>query len=185
VPAASAAWAIEQVVSELRAAYLTVARAGALLERTGADCAHPALRQARRCGADALDLASDAERMLGDGVHRLYAQTGHGRPTSIGELVGVLDTARDQLTTAADRVRQLPARITAAGQQLTDAGLPGARTGSQDGAAGQPDPATEAATAEWNRAAEELVLMTASLGAAVGALSSYTGGLSGAGVATS
>ncbi|MEV1012743.1 hypothetical protein AB0I89_20500 [Micromonospora sp. NPDC049801] len=163
VTEASAAWEVEQVAGELRETYLAVAAATVLLERTSAGCAHPAIRHARRRGDDALDLAADAERQLSDGASRL--RTAAGQP-SIGDLVEVLDTARDQFGAAAARVGQLPARITTARQQLAEAG--------------QPDLAAEAASGQWSRAAEQLDLMAESLTAAVEALTSYTEGLSGA-----
>ncbi|MEU5937710.1 hypothetical protein ABZ807_00760 [Micromonospora sp. NPDC047548] len=127
---------------------------------------NPAVRHARRNGEDALDLAGDAERQLSDGVRRLRADAGHQESGTIGGLIEVLDTARDQLDAAAARIGQLPARITTAGQQLLDAD--------------RADPATETAAGQWHRAAEQLDLMTESLSAAVAALASYTGGLSGA-----
>ncbi|MGC4877107.1 hypothetical protein ACLQ26_12735 [Micromonospora sp. DT43] len=105
VPEASAAWEVEKVAGELRETYLAVAAATVLLERTSAGCAHPAIRQARRCGDDALDLAGEAERQLTDGVRRLHTDTGQ---PSIGDLVEVLGTARDQLGAAAERVTHLP-----------------------------------------------------------------------------
>ncbi|MEU8328251.1 hypothetical protein [Micromonospora sp. NPDC048839] len=162
VSEASAAWEVGQVAGELRETYLAVAAATVLLERTSAGCAHPAIRQARRRGDDALDLAAEAERQLTDGVRRLH--TDAGQP-SIGDLVEVLHTARDQLGATAERVARFPARISAAGRQLVDAG--------------QPDPVTEAASGQWTRAAEQLDLMSESLTAAVEALTSYTEGLSG------
>lgn len=163
VSEASAAWEVEKVAGELRETYLAVAAATVLLERTSAGCAHPAIRQARRCGDDALDLAGEAERQLTDGVRRLH--TDSGQP-SIGDLVEVLGTARDQLGAAAERVTHFPARISAAGGRLIDAGQAG--------------PATEVASGQWTRAAEQLDLMSESLTAAVEALTSYTEGLSGA-----
>ncbi|MEU8260858.1 hypothetical protein AB0C02_09595 [Micromonospora sp. NPDC048999] len=179
VPAASAIWAVEQVTGELRETYLAVAAAAVLLERTGAGCTHPAIRLARRSGEDALDLAGDAERQLSDGVRRLRAEAGHQDPATICDLIEVLDTARDQLDAAAARIGQLPARITAAGQQLlnTDRADPTDR-------ANPADQATATAAGQWNRAAEQLDLMAASLASAVAALSSYAGGLSGAEPAT-
>ncbi|MET8088903.1 hypothetical protein [Micromonospora sp. NPDC005220] len=159
VSEASAAWEVEQVAGELRETYLAVAAATVLLERTSVGCAHPAIRQARRRGDDALDLAGDAHRQLTEGVRQLRAEAGQA---SIGDLVDVLDTARDQLSAAAARVAQFPARITAAGRQLLDADQP------------------EAASGQWRRAAEQLDLMAESLTAAVEALTSYTEGLSGA-----
>ncbi|MER7417858.1 hypothetical protein ABT346_13915 [Micromonospora peucetia] len=168
--AASAIWAVEQVAGELRETYLAVAAATVLLERTSAGCAHPAVRQARRSGEDALDLAGDAERQLSEGVRRLRADAGHQEPATIGGLVEVLDAARDELDAAAARLAQLPARITGAGKQLLD---------SHRG-----DPATATAAGQWQRAAEQLDLMTVSLASAVAALASYTGGLSGAEPAT-
>ncbi|MEV0215374.1 hypothetical protein [Micromonospora sp. NPDC050695] len=166
VPAASAIWSVEQVTAELRETYLAVAAAAVLLERTGAGCAHPAIRLARRSGEDALDLAGDAERQLSDGVHLLRADAGHQDRATIAGLVEVLDTVRDQLAVAATRVGRLPARISIAGQELV---------GSD-----QRDPSTETAAGQWHRAADQLGLMTESLSAAVSALTSYTGGLSGA-----
>ncbi|MFF0150930.1 hypothetical protein [Micromonospora sp. NPDC005203] len=162
VPEASAAWEVGQVAGELRETYLAVAAATVLLERTSAGCAHPAIRQARRRGDDALDLAGEAERQLTDGVRRLLTDAGH---PSIGDLVELLNTVRDQLGATAERVGQFPARINAASRQLIDAG--------------QPDPATEVASGQWSRAAEHLDLMSESLTAAVAALTSYTEGLSG------
>ncbi|GGM13686.1 hypothetical protein GCM10012279_34840 [Micromonospora yangpuensis] len=149
---------------ELREAYLAVAAAGAALERTAAGCAHPAIRQARRCGEDALDLAAEAERMLSDGAHRLRAHTGHQVPASIGALIEVLETTRRQLDAAADQVREFPARVTTARQQLLDSATAGE--------------ATDRVAEKWEQAAGELGLMTASLAAAAGALTTYTRGLS-------
>lgn len=174
VPAASAIWSIEQVTAELRETYLAVAAATVLLERTGAGCAHPAIRLARRSGEDALDLAGDAERQLSDGVHLLRADAGHQDRATIGGLVEVLDTVRDQLAAAATRIGQLPARISTAGQQLLDPGQHDPTTG----------PATETAAGQWHRAADQLDLMTESLSSAVAALTSYTDGLSGTAPAT-
>ncbi|KAB1946943.1 hypothetical protein F8271_05540 [Micromonospora sp. ALFpr18c] len=174
VPAASASWSVEQVTAELRETYLAVAAAAVLLERTGAGCAHPAIRLARRSGEDALDLAGDAERQLSDGVHLLRTDAGHQDRATIGALVEVLDTVRDQLAEAAARIGALPARITTAGQQLIG-------TDPHDRPS---DPATETAAGQWHRAADQLGLMTESLSAAVAALTSYTGGLSGAEPAT-
>ncbi|WP_159079437.1 hypothetical protein [Plantactinospora sp. BC1] len=56
--AEAAAWAAERVCGELREAYLIVAAAAVLLDRAGEGSVHPELRQARRCGAEALSLAS-------------------------------------------------------------------------------------------------------------------------------
>ncbi|MDG4806506.1 hypothetical protein O7634_07020 [Micromonospora sp. WMMD1120] len=174
VPAANAIWSVEQVTTELRETYLAVAAAAVLLERTGAGCAHPAIRLARRSGEDALDLAGDAERQLSDGIHLLRSDAGHQDRATIGALVEVLDTVRDQLAGAAARIGALPAQISAAGRQLLD-GDPHDRPG---------DPVTETAAGQWHRAADQLGLMTESLSAAVAALASYTGGLSGAEPAT-
>ncbi|MEU4551475.1 hypothetical protein [Micromonospora violae] len=174
VPAASAIWSVEQVTAELRETYLAVAAAAVLLERTGAGCAHPAIRLARRSGEDALDLAGDAERQLSDGVHLLRADAGHQDRATIGALVEVLNTVRDQLAGASARIGALPARITTAGQQLIGPEQRDRRS----------DPATETAAGQWHQAADQLGLMTESLSAAVAALTSYTGGLSGAEAAT-
>ncbi|MDG4835453.1 hypothetical protein O7631_02845 [Micromonospora sp. WMMD967] len=174
VPEASAIWSVERVTAELRETYLAVAAAAVLLERTGVGCAHPAIRLARRSGEDALDLAGDAERQLSDGIHLLRADAGHQDRSTIGALVEVLDTVRDQLVGAASRIGALPARITAAGQQLL----------GPDPHDRPSDPATETAAGQWNRAADQLGLMTESLSAAVTALTSYTGGLSSAEPAT-
>ncbi|MEV1318526.1 hypothetical protein AB0J14_20865 [Micromonospora arborensis] len=162
VPEASAAWEVEQVAGELRETYLAVAAATVLLERTSAGCVHPAIRQARRCGDDALDLAAEAQRQLTDGLRRLHTEAGQ---PSIGDLIEVLDTARDQLSAAAERAGRLPERITTARRQLVEAG--------------QPTPATETVSEQWSRAAEQLDLTSESLTAAVAALATYTDGLSG------
>lgn len=167
--AASAGWAIEQLTAELREMYLAVASATVLLERTSAGCAHPAIRQARRSGDDALDLAADAERQLSEGTNRLRAEAGHNAPATIAGLVDVLDATRHQLDTAAERIRRLPERITATVRQLADTH-----------GVNQPDPTVETVTGQWSRATEQLTLMAASLSTAVVALSSYTGALSGA-----
>ncbi|MEU7848836.1 hypothetical protein AB0B74_15950 [Micromonospora parva] len=174
VPAAGAIWSVEQVTAELRETYLAVAAAAVLLQRTGAGCAHPAIRLARRSGEDALDLAGDAERQLSDGIHLLRADAGHQDRATIGGLIEVLDTVRDQLAVAATRVGQLPARIRTAGRQLLDTDQHEPTT----------DPAAETAAGQWHRAADQLGLMTESLSSAVAALTSYTGGLSGAEAAT-
>ncbi|KXK62250.1 hypothetical protein AWW66_09465 [Micromonospora rosaria] len=162
--------AVEQVAGELREAYRAVAATGALLERTGHGCAHPAIRQATRCAEDALDLAGEAERMLSDGTHRLRAHAAHEPLAGIGALVDVLDSTREQFDAAADRVRAMPARIVAAGRQLAGAG--------------QPEQVTAGVVEKWEQAAGELSLMTASLSAAAGALAAYTRGVSGVGTAT-
>ncbi|TDB99490.1 hypothetical protein E1091_06790 [Micromonospora fluostatini] len=168
--AGTALTAVEQVAGELREAVLTVAATGALLERTGHGCAHPAIRQATRCAEDALDLAGEAERMLSDGVHRLRAHAGYEPPAGIGALVDVLDSTSKQFDAAAGRVRTFPARIVAAGQQLAEAG--------------HPEEVTAGVVEKWEQAAGELSLMTASLSAAAGTLATYTRGVSGAGTAT-
>ncbi|TDC29844.1 hypothetical protein [Micromonospora sp. KC213] len=170
VPAASAIWAAEQVTGELRETYLAVAAATVLLERLSAGCAHPAIRQARRSGEDALDLAGDAEQQLRDGVGRLRAEAGSEEPVTIGGLVAALDIVRDRLGAAATRIGRFPARITTAGQQLLDADRPGLLD--------------DAVTEQWQQAAGQLDLMAESLTAAVAALAAYTGGLSGAEPAT-
>ncbi|GAB3951827.1 hypothetical protein [Micromonospora vulcania] len=166
VPAASALWAVEQVTAELRETYLAVAAARVLLERTSVGCAHPAVRQARRSGEDALDLAGDAERQLSDGVQMLRAEAGHETSATIADLVETLDTVREQLTATATRIGQYPAQVTAAAQQLRDTADNG--------------PVAETASSQWFRAAEQLDLMAQSLTSAASALGSYTAGLSGA-----
>ncbi|MFI9641649.1 hypothetical protein ACIG87_16555 [Micromonospora sp. NPDC051925] len=188
VPVASAIWAVEQVAAELRETYLGVAAAAVLLERVGAGCTHPALRLARRSSGDALDLAGEVDQQVNDGVRRLRVTAGQQEPATIGGLVEVLDTVCGQWGAAADRVRQLPARVTAAGQQLRAAvpaddptlsrHLP---TSSQPRAAVHGDEtATEATARQWQHAAEQLDLMAECLTSAVAALASYTDGLSGA-----
>ncbi|WP_329011862.1 hypothetical protein OG271_01295 [Micromonospora rifamycinica] len=121
VPVASAIWAVEQVAAELRETYLGVAAAMVLLERVGAGCPHPALRLARRSAGDALDLAGEVDQQVTDGVRRLRVAAGHIEPNTIGGLVEVLDSVGSQWSAAADRIRLLPARVTAAGRQLRDA----------------------------------------------------------------
>ncbi|MEU7572318.1 hypothetical protein [Micromonospora sp. NPDC049240] len=164
VPVASAIWVVEQVTSELREAYLGVAAATVLLERVGAGCAHPAIKLARRGGEDALDLAGDAEFQVSDGVRRLRVAAGHRETATIGGLVEALDEVRDRLGAAADRIGRLPARITTAGQQLSDAGR-------------ADDPVTGTTVRQWQDGAERLALMAESLTSAAAALSSYTEGL--------
>lgn len=187
VPVASAIWAVEQVAAELRETYLGVAAALVLLERVGAGCTHPALRLARRSGEDALDLAAEVDQQVTDGVRRLRVTAGHAEPSTIGELVEVLDTVGGQWS-AADRIRQLPARVTAAGQQLHDtanADAPPAdvtrATDPTPAAARQWQHDTHTTARQWQHAAEQLDLMAECLTSAVAALGSYTGGLSGAG----
>ncbi|MBF9134476.1 hypothetical protein I0C86_36935 [Plantactinospora sp. S1510] len=165
-PEASAAWVAEQVAGELRDAYLTVAAAAALLERTGAGSAHPELRQARRCGEDALDLANHAEQLLGGGIRRLHERAGRADVTSIGQVAGTLTVSRTQLAEVADRIAGLPDRLRTAERRLRDVV--------------DPDFAIEVVTEQWSRAAEQLGLMTASLTEAGGALTSYTDRLTGA-----
>ncbi|GAB3968005.1 hypothetical protein V1634_02405 [Plantactinospora veratri] len=165
-PEASAAWAAEQVTGELREAYLTVAAAAALLERTSAGSVHPELRQARRCGEDALDLANHAEQLLGGGIRRLHERLGRADVTSIGEVAGTLGVAQTQFAEVAERIAGLPDRLRGAGQRLRDAG--------------DSDYSTDAVTEQWSQAAEQLGLMTASLTEAAGALASYTDRLTGA-----
>jgi len=164
-PVASAAWTAEQVASELREAYLAVAAAAALLERTSDGSAHPALRQARRCGEDALDLASHAEHLLGQGIQGLHDRLGRVDVTSVGRVAGALTASRTQLGEATERVAGLPDRLRVAGQRLRDTD--------------EPDLATEGVTGQWSRAAEQLGLMAVSLTGAVAALASYTDDLTG------
>ncbi|MGX4658275.1 hypothetical protein ACWCHM_31840 [Micromonospora sp. SCSIO 07396] len=185
VPVASAIWAVEQVAAELRETYLGVAAAMVLLQRVGAGCTHPALRLARRSGEDALDLAGEVDQQVTDGVRRLRGTAGHAEPSTIGELVEVLDTVGSQWSAAADRIRRLPARVTAAGQQLRDAPPADAPPTEVTGPAGaatrrQGRHDTETTARQWQHAAEQLDLMVESLTSAVAALASYTGGLSGA-----
>ncbi|WP_432901003.1 hypothetical protein ACQP1S_29225 [Micromonospora matsumotoense] len=111
----------------------------------------------------------------------------------------MLDTVGSQWSAAADRIRQLPARVTAAGQQLHDtanaAGQQLHDTANADAPpadvtrATDPTPAaarqwqhdTHTTARQWQHAAEQLDLMAECLTSAVAALGSYTGGLSGAG----
>ncbi|MEU1756441.1 hypothetical protein ABZ436_27815 [Micromonospora matsumotoense] len=194
VPVASAIWAVEQVAAELRETYLGVAAAMVLLDRVGAGCPHPALRLARRCGEDALDLAGEVDQQVTDGVRRLRVAAGHIEPGTIGGLVEVLDSVGSRWSAAADRIRQLPARVTAAGQQLRDAlpdgtpptgpAQPGEPTAEQRRhdtrpTAQQARHDTETTARQWQHAAEQLDLMVESRTSAVAALASYTGGLSG------
>jgi hypothetical protein len=77
----------------------------------------------------------------------------------------VTDELRDQFSAAEARIAPLPARITTAGQQLLDAD--------------RADPGFGTAVEQWQGGAGQLDLMAESLTAAVAALASYTGGLSG------
>ncbi|AVT29894.1 hypothetical protein C6361_10755 [Plantactinospora sp. BC1] len=165
-PEASAAWAAEQVAGELREAYLTVAAAAALLERTGAGSAHPELRQARRCTEDALDLANHAEQLLGGGIRRVHERFGRDEVTSIGQVAGMLTVSQTKFAEVAERIAGLPDRLRGAGQRLRDAG--------------DPDYSTDVVTEQWSQAAEQLGSMTASLTEAAGALATYTDRLTGA-----
>lgn len=165
-PEAGAAWAAEQVAGELREAYLTVAAAATLLERTSAGSAHPELRQARRCGEDALDLANHADQLVGGGIRRLLDRFDQAPVTSVGQVAGTLDVTRTRFAEAAERVAELPARLRAAEQRLRNSGA-------------EPDFGTEIVTEQWARAADQLGLMTASLTEAAGALATYTDRLTG------
>ncbi|MFY1588218.1 hypothetical protein ACN267_27405 [Micromonospora sp. WMMD734] len=181
VPVASALRAAEQVAAELRETYLGVAAGVVLLERVGAGCTHPALRLARRSGGDALDLAAEVDQQVTDGIRRLRVAAGHVEPGTIGDLVETLDTVRGRWSAAADRIRHLPGRVTAAGQQLRDAAP--AEATPTDSTGGTTPPGrhdTETTTRQWRYAAEQLDLMAECLAAAVAALGSYTDGLSGA-----
>jgi hypothetical protein len=164
-PEASAAWAVERIAGELREAYLTVAAAAALLARTSTGSAHAELRQARRCGEDALDLATHAEQLIGGGIRRLHDRAGRADVTSIGQVAGTLTVSRTQFAEAAERVAGLPDRLRVAEQRLD---------------AADQDFVTETVTDQWSGAGEQLGLMTASLTEAVGALTSYTDRLIGA-----
>ncbi|MEU1607375.1 hypothetical protein [Micromonospora matsumotoense] len=191
VPVASAIWAVEQVAAELRETYLGVAASMVLLERVGAGCPHPALRLARRSGGDALDLAGEVDQQVTDGVRRLRVAAGHVEAGTIGGLVEVLDSVGSRWSTAADRIRQLPARVTAAGQQLRDADptteqehsntghIAGQRQHDTRPTTRQARHDTETTARQWQHAAEQLDLMAECLTSAVTALASYTDGLSG------
>ncbi|WP_328345069.1 hypothetical protein [Micromonospora sp. NBC_00421] len=177
VPVASAIWAVEEVAAELRETYLGVAAAMVLLDRVGAGCPHPALRLARRSSGDALDLAGEVDQQVTDGVRRLRVAAGHIEPDTIGGLVEVLDSVGSRWSAAADRIRLLPARVTAAGRQLRDA-LPADAPPADPTARQEHD--TETTARQWQHAAEQLDLMAECLTSAVAALASYTEGLSGA-----
>ncbi|WP_431927796.1 hypothetical protein [Micromonospora wenchangensis] len=179
VPVASAIRAAEQVAAELRETYLEVAAGMVLLERVGGGCTHPALRLARRSGGDALDLAAEVDQQVTDGVRRLRVAAGHVEPGTIGDLVETLDTVRGQWSAAAGRIRQLPGRVTAAGQQLRDAAPAEAAPTDPTGVTTRRHD-TETTARQWRYAAEQLDLMAECLAAAVAALGSYTDGLSGA-----
>ncbi|MEO3742454.1 hypothetical protein [Plantactinospora sp. B5E13] len=163
--AEAAAWAAERVCGELREVYLTVAAAAVLLGRAGAGSMHPELRQARRCGEEALDPASHVEQLLGSGLARLWDQIGGGDVTSIGRVVGSLDESRTRFAEAAERLAGLPSRLRDAERQLRETDDPRLRiVGVAD---------------DWSQAAEHLGLLTGNLTEAVGALASYTDRITG------
>ncbi|WP_422768620.1 hypothetical protein ACN28C_17535 [Plantactinospora sp. WMMC1484] len=122
--AEAAAWAAELVCGELREAYLLVA-AAVLLDRAGDGPVHPELRQARRCGEEALNLAAHVERPLGSGLTQLRGQIGGGDVASIGRVVGSLNVSRTRFTEAAERVAGLPGRLHHAERQLRETADPG------------------------------------------------------------
>ncbi|MFY1668630.1 hypothetical protein ACN27G_01525 [Plantactinospora sp. WMMB334] len=163
---ASVAYAAKEVADDLRKVYLAVVAASALLVLTSHGSAHPALRRARRCGKDAIELAVHAEELIGEGVAELRTQLGDPNVTSIGRVAGALDLSRTQFAEAAERVAGFPERLRAAGQRLRDADDP------------ELDPDT--AIRHWSHASDQLVLLTESLTGAVSALSSYTDRLTGA-----
>jgi len=156
---AAAAWTAEQVSGELRDAWLLLATASVLLERTSEGSMHPELRRARRCGEEALDLASSVEQLIGGGLAQLRDQIGGGDVTSIGRVVGSLNVSRSQFAEAAERITALPQRLRAAEQQLHDA------TG--------PELDVAEVTRDWARAIEHLGLLADSVTEAAGALGSY------------
>ncbi|MFI6227596.1 hypothetical protein ACIBCR_09800 [Micromonospora echinospora] len=154
VPAASAAWAVSGVADELREAYVAVGAAVVLLERVGGGAAPPALRAAQRGADHALDLADEAERLLGLGVARL--RTAPGRHAPVDDVAATVGAVVVRLRAAADRIDRFPHRIRVAGEQLR--------------AAGEDGPTVEAATGEWVRAAGQLELTAAALRETVAAL---------------
>ncbi|MEO3746500.1 hypothetical protein [Plantactinospora sp. B5E13] len=161
-----AAWAAERVCGELREAYLTVAAAAVLLGRAGDGSMHPELRLARRCGEEALDLASHVEQLLGSGLARLRDQIGGGDVTSIGRVVASLDESRTQFAEAAERLAGLPGRLRAAERQLRDDEDPRLRI--------------VGVTEDWSQAADHLGLLTDNLTEAVAALATYADRITGA-----
>ncbi|WP_141725383.1 hypothetical protein [Micromonospora pallida] len=154
VPTASAAWAVAGVADELREAYVAVGAAVVLLERVGGGAAHPALRAAQRGADQALDLADEAERLLGLGVQRL--RTAPGRHAPVDDLAATVGAVVVRLRAAADRIDRFPHRIRVAEEQLR--------------AAGEDGPAVKAATWEWARAAGQIELTAAGLRETVAAL---------------
>ncbi|MEQ4302020.1 hypothetical protein ABNF97_11625 [Plantactinospora sp. B6F1] len=162
----AAAWAAEKVCGELREAYLLVAAAAVLLDRAGDGSTHPELRQARRCGEEALSLASHVERLLDSGLTQLRGQIGGGDVASIGRVVGSLNVSRTRFAVAAERLAGLPGRLHYAERQLREAA--------------DPHLCIADVTRDWSRAAEHLGLLTGSLTEAVGALASYADQVTGA-----
>ncbi|MEV0329673.1 hypothetical protein AB0H63_24965 [Micromonospora echinospora] len=154
VPVASAAWAVSGVADELREAYVAVGAAVVLLERVRVSAANPALRAAQRGADHALDLADEAERLLGLGVARLRTACGRGVPGL--DVAVTVEAVVVRLRAAADRIDRFPHRIRVAGEQLR--------------AAGEDGPTVEAATGEWVRAAGQLELTAAALRETVAAL---------------
>ncbi|WDZ86494.1 hypothetical protein [Micromonospora cathayae] len=154
VPAASAAWAVSGVTDELREAYVMVANALVLLERLGGGATDPVVRAARY-GADlALDLADEAERLLGLGVQWLRRTP--GRRGTGGDRATTLAVVAVRLGAAADRIDRFPHRIRVAEEQLR--------------AARRHDPTVAAVSEQWVRAAEQLDRSAASLRGTVAAL---------------
>lgn len=163
VPAASAAWAVAGVTDELREAYVAVANALVLLERVGGT-ADPVVRAARHGTDHALDLADEAERLLGLGVQRLRGAP--GRRGTGGDLATTLAVVAVRLGAAADRIDRFPHRILVAEEQLR--------------AAGGDESTVAVVSAQWVRAAEQLDRTAAGLRETVAVLAE--GGSSGGSV---
>ena len=164
--AARAAYAAEDVVDELRKAYLAIVAAFALLKRTDEGSTHPALRRAEHCAEDAINLVTSAEDLICDGIGDLRIQLGVPNGTSVGELIGALEISRTQFAEVAERVAGYPERLRAAGQRLRDAGEDAAVTGN--------------VAEQWSDAGDQLRLLTESLTGAVSALATYTDRVTGA-----
>jgi hypothetical protein len=126
---------------------------------------NPALRQARRCADDALELGEHARTVLDQGLARLRADLDGQQSHRIEDVVDALASVRTRLGTAAERVTALPERITAAQVRL---------------AATAHSPSTIASvTDHWTDATAQLRLMATSLADTIRALTTYADGLTG------
>jgi hypothetical protein len=164
-PAASPKRQAVRVGRDLEETYHALRATVDLLYQASAGSVNPALRQARRSGDDALELAEYAKRMLDDGIERLRTRPDSGPPHTVDEVAESLTAVRNRLGATAQRMASLPRQVAAAKADLA--------------AFGRDDSTTEDVSDRWTAADEQLHLATMSLMTAIDALKSFLKDLTG------